>query len=124
VGVGNKFLVKNFLRAYASSGLAFNQEQSTNNNSSGVLIELPFIVKFDFFKYKKTNLQLSTTQSVFYNLTQKNRVRYDGSTNVSWEIINDFSFNTTLYTNYDSHSPATGTPRFDYGIVFGLSYKF
>jgi len=123
-GIGNKFLIRNHLKAYMQTGLSFNEEKSTEDQTTGVLLEIPLTFKLDFFKYKKPNIQFSTTQSIYYSLSQANRYRYDGSINVNWEIIGDFYLNTNLYNNYDSKSPIDGTAKSDYGIVFGLTYKF
>ena len=69
-------------------------------------------------------MQISTTQSMFFSLSEAGRVRYDGNTNFSWELVKDFSFTVNIYNNFDSKPPPGSESKFDYGIVMGLSYKF
>jgi hypothetical protein len=123
VGAGNKLLIRKNLQLQAISGITFNQEVSTSGNSSGFLLEIPFIVRFNFFKYRKPNLQFSAIQSISYSLTQKDRFRYGGDIAFSWELIKDFYWTINPYANFDSQPPE-GNSKSDYGIAVGLSYKF
>lgn len=123
VGGGNKLLVRKNMQLLAISGITFNQELSTSGISSGLLYEIPFILRFNFFKYQKPNLQVSTIQSTFYSLSQKGRVRYSGDLNFSWELIKDFYWTLNPYANFDSQPPE-GNSKSDFGIAVGITYKF
>jgi hypothetical protein len=123
-GIGNKFLLTNSCQAYVISGLTLNQEKSTDGTNSDLLVELPIAFRFDFFKFSKPNLQFTTTQTFYISLSQEGRYRYDGNNTLAWEIIKDFSLSLNIYTSYDSKPPVATSPTTDYGIVFGLSYKF
>jgi len=124
LGGGNKILSREHLEIIAISGIALNQEKSTENEKSGVLYEIPVIFKLNFYKFRNPNLQIGTAQSLFFSLSEKGRVRYEGNTNFSWELVKDFSFTINLYNNFDSKPPPGSLSKFDYGIVMGLSYKF
>ncbi len=124
VGAGNKVLVRNNMELLVTSGLSFNQEKSTEDVKSGVLLEVPIMARFNFFNFQHPNIQISTSQTLFFGLTQKGRVRFSGSTDFSWELIHNFSFTLSLYNNFDNQPPATSPSKTDYGIVMGLSYKF
>jgi len=123
VGAGNKLLITRNLQLLAISGLTFNQELSTSGISRGLLLEIPLIIRFNFFKYRKPNLQISTAQSISYSLSQKDRVRYGGNLAFSWELIKDFYWTINPYANFDSQPPE-GNSKSDFGIAVGLSYKF
>ncbi len=71
IGAGNKLLVRNNLELVAISGLSFNQEKSTTGVKSGVLLEVPVMVRFNFFNFQHPNIQISTSQTLYFGLTQK-----------------------------------------------------
>jgi hypothetical protein len=124
IGPGNKIVIKKDWRLMAATGITFSQEKSTEGVASGLLWEIPVIFQFNFYKFHNPDIQISSTQSVYFSLSQPGRVRYDGNTTFSWQLIRYFYLNTSPYTNYDSKPPAGSTSNFDYGIVVGLSYKF
>ncbi|WP_165761265.1 DUF481 domain-containing protein [Niastella koreensis] len=122
IGGGNKLMVRQYSQLYAITGLVFNQEKSTSGDQSGLLLELPVLLKFNFFKYSQPNIQISTQQTVFFGLTQKGRIRFSGNTSFSWQIIRDFYLTINPYTNFDNQSSETSD--FDYGVSVSVSYKF
>ncbi len=124
IGAGNKVLVRNNMELLIISGLSFNQEKSTEDVKSGVLLEVPVIARFDFFNFQRPNIQISTSQTLFFGLTQKGRIRFSGSTDFSWELVHNFSFTLNLYNNFDNQPPPTSNSKTDFGVVMGLSYKF
>ena len=124
LGPGNKIFIRKTWRLLAATGITFSQEKSTEGVSSGLLWEVPIMFQFNFYKGQHPDIQISSTQSVYFSLSQPGRVRYDGNTTFSWQLIRYFYLNTSPYTNYDSKPPAGSTSNFDYGIVVGLSYKF
>ncbi|HET6996571.1 MAG TPA: DUF481 domain-containing protein [Chitinophagaceae bacterium] len=123
IGGGNKVFLKKDWQLLAISGLVFNVEKSTSGTNSGLLLEIPLIVKFDFFKYRRPDIQINSTQSLFFGLTQKGRVRYDSNTSFSWQLVRYFYFTFSPYANFDSQPPQ-GNSNFDFGVAVSLSYKF
>lgn len=124
IGGGNKLIVKKNLQLLAISGLTFNQEKSTTGVYNGLLIEVPFMLRFDLYQFKNPNIQISTTQTAYIGLTQFGRVRFNGNTSISYEIIHDFSLSFSFYNNYDNQPPSNTASNIDYGIVIGVTYKF
>ena len=124
IGAGNKFITKKRVYAWARTGVVFNQEKSTEGESSGTLEELFLQLEFNFFRFTKPEINVIMTQSIYYSLSQKNRFRNDGETDINWEIFDDFYLNLGCYTNYDSKSPGSNASQFDFGIVFGIKYSF
>src|SRR5436189_4087314 len=123
VGGGNKVFVKKDWQLLALSGLVFNNEKSTSGTNSGLLLEIPLIIKFDFFRYRHPDIQINSTQSLFYGLTQTGRVRYDSNTSFSWQLIRYFYFTFSPYANFDSQPPQVNS-NLDFGLAVSLSYKF
>lgn len=124
IGAGKKLVVRKDLQLLGISGFTFNQETSTDNVTSGLLLEIPLIFKLDFYKFQHPNMQISSTQAIYYSITEKGRFRYEGSTSFSWEIIKDFSLSISPYSNYDTKPPVSTSNKYDFGVVIGLTYKF
>ncbi|MBO9203885.1 MULTISPECIES: DUF481 domain-containing protein [Niastella] len=122
VGGGNKLMVRKYSQLYAITGLVFNQEKSTSDEFSGLLLEVPILLKFNFFKRSHPDIQISSTQTVFFGLTQKGRIRYSGNTSFSWQLIRDFYLTVNPYTNFDNQSSENSD--FDFGVSVSVSYKF
>jgi hypothetical protein len=124
IGGGNKLVVTDDLQLLLITGISFSEEKSTAGQLSGVLLEVPVMVRFNFYKFQHPNLQISTTPTAYFSITDKGRTRIDGNTSIDWEIIRYFNLTLTPYSSYDSKPPSGGGGKFNYGIVFGISYKF
>jgi Protein of unknown function, DUF481 len=124
LGIGNKLIIKKNMRLLVTTGMTFSQEKSIEGVSSGLQLELPVMFQFNYYQFRHPDIQISSTQTIYFGIAQDGRVRYDGSTNFSWQLIRYFYLNLNPYTNFDSHPPAGSSSNFDFGIVFGLSYKF
>ncbi|HVY73949.1 MAG TPA: DUF481 domain-containing protein [Puia sp.] len=123
LGGGNRLVIKTDWQLLAISGITFTQEKSTDGSSGGVQFEIPLMFRFNYYKGHHPDLKISSSQTAYFNLSEKGRFRYEGSTNVSWQIIRYFYLTLSPYTSVDTKPPATGS-TFDFGIVFGLSYQF
>jgi hypothetical protein len=123
-GIGNKLFIEKNWRLLIISGMSYSQEKSTEGVASGLLLEVPVVFQFNFYKFRHPDIQISSNQTVYFSLTQGGRVRYDATTNFSWQLIRYFYLNISPYSNFDNQPPAGSSSTFDYGIVFGLSYKF
>jgi len=123
VGGGNKLFVRPNWVLLATSGIAFNQEKSTSGVASGLLLEIPLSLRFNFFKYRQPNIQISSTQTMFFSLSQSGRMRFNSNTSFSWELVKNFRLNINPYLNYDNQPPE-GNSNYDYGISVGLTFTF
>ncbi len=122
-GAGNKVLVSKYVQLLVLSGITFNQERSTEGEASGLLLEVPLVARFDFFKFKAPNMQIAITPAGYFSLTQKGRIRFEGNFNFAWQLVTDFNLNINPYFNSDNQPPSGGSD-FDYGLVISLSYRF
>lgn len=122
-GIGNKLFVRKDWALMLISGLAFNQEKYTDGTGSGLLLEIPAMVRFNLYKFAHPNLQINTSQGLYIGLTQKGRIRFTGNTSISWQLVKDFWLTVTPYTSYDNQ-PAKGGNTFDFGTAISFSYRF
>ncbi len=124
IGIGNKFITRKVAYAWARTGLVFNQEKSTEEETTGTLTEYYAQLQFNLFKFTKPEIKFDITQTFYAGITEKGRIRSDGTINLSWEIIKDLRLTFEFYDNYDSKPPVSSSSNFDYGIVFGISFVF
>ncbi len=124
VGAGNKLVVRDTWQLMVVSGLTFTQEKSTEDVTSGTLLELPIMLRFNFFKFHHPNIQITALETAYFSLSQKGRFRYDGSINFSWELIRYFYLTFSPYSSFDSQPPSQTSGKFDFGTAISLSYKF
>jgi hypothetical protein len=122
-GVGRKIIASRRQAATLITGFAFNQEANLENAQTTGR-ELMVQGNYDLFSFASPNITVTFVESAFISITGDNRFRLDGNFSVDYEIITDFYVNFQVYHNYDSRSPATGTPNADHGFVAGLRYKF
>ena len=124
IGAGNKLVIKSTWQLLAITGLTFTQEKSTENISRGTLLEVPFMFRFEFYKFRHPDIQMSSSQTGYFGITEAGRIRYSGSTTFSWQLVRYFYLTINPYTNFDSQPPSSASSKFDFGIVVGISYKF
>ena len=122
--MGYSLLSTLYIRSKLISGLVLSQEKSTEGVFTPTQVEVPFTVLFDFFHFAKPDMSLSLSQSLFTGLTDLGRFRQDAQLTLYVKIITDFSFTIQLYDNYDNRPPGANAEKFDYGIVFSLTYMF
>lgn len=125
-GLGSLYslISTNHVRFRTGTAIVFNQELNTEGVHSPNQVEIPLVNTFNFFSFSKPELDLSSTQNIYFSLTTKGRIRHDGQIKLTWKIITDFSINLSFYDNYDSKPPGENAATIDYGVVFGLSYSF
>ena len=104
------------------SGLVFNQEKNLEGTTFPTSLEIPIAINLELYRFRKPEISFIVTQSMFFSLTEKGRIRQDGNFSINWEIIKDLSLNIQLYHNYDSKPIGVGSNSFDYGTVIGLKY--
>jgi hypothetical protein len=124
LGGGCNFITSASVRVKAITGMVFNQELSIEGVESPTQLDIPVMFNFSFFRFSKPDLTVNLQEKLFFGITQKGRIRQDGQLSFNWKFIQDFYINLQFYHNYDNQPPGENSERLDYGIVFGLSYKF
>ena len=123
VGAGNKVFSRKYWLLRAISGISFSEEKSTDGVSSDVLLEIPVILRFDFFKYHHPNIQINASTAGYFGITQAGRVRSESNINFSWEIVRRFYLTLNPYASFDNQAPEQNS-KFDYGMAISISYRF
>lgn len=124
IGGGNKFITNKNIYAWTRLGVVANQEKNTENTRTGTLYELFGQLEFNFFRFTKPEITLTVAEAFYYGLSQKDRIRNDATTTLSYKIIKDLNLTISFYSNYDSQPPSEESRKFDIGTVFGVSYIF
>jgi hypothetical protein len=108
-----------------SVGAAFNSEIGTADTSvvrqstEGVVK-----AKYSLFTYDTPKTSLDVTASYFPSLTEDGRHRVDFNTTFSHELVKDFYFNLSYYTNIDTKPATQDASESDYGIVTSISWTY
>jgi hypothetical protein len=123
-GGGANFFSTEHTRAKLISGIVFSQEKSIEGETKPTQVDVPFYFDFSFFRFSKPDMTVNIKESLFIGLTQKGRIRQDGQFTLSWKLIQDFYINLQFYHNFDNQPPGQNSEKLDYGVVFGLTYKF
>jgi hypothetical protein len=124
IGGGNKFITSRHVYAWTRCGVVFNQEENTEQTSTGTLTELFAHLEFNFFRFTKPELTFNITDAFYYSLSQSGRFRNDTQLDLNWEIIKDLDLIISAYSNFDSQPPSEESRKFDLGIVFSVGYTF
>ncbi len=124
MGAGNKLIVTKNLQLLAVSGISISEEKSTDNFYSGALFEIPAMLRFNYYNFQHPDIQITTSQALYFGVSQAGRIRYSGSTDFSWQLIRNFYFKITLYSNFDNMPPAESSSKTDFGVVLSISYRF
>lgn len=123
-GGGNKFITSKHVYAYTLTGIVINQEKNTDEESSGTLTEAFTQLTFNFFRFTKPDLSFNITEGFYYGIAQDGRIRNDAQVDIDWEIVKDLTLTLSAYINFDSQPPSTESKKLDYGVVFGVGFKF
>ncbi|HLO82850.1 MAG TPA: DUF481 domain-containing protein [Chitinophagaceae bacterium] len=124
LGLMVNLLKHNNFQMRALSGLVINQEKSTDGVVFPTQVEIPVNFYLEFFRFSDPNISITTSQSAYFSITDAGRVRWDGDTRISWEIIDDLAFSLQFYHNFDNRPPSGHDRNWDYGTVVGLKYEF
>ena len=124
MGDGNKLVIRDTWQLYAITGLSVTQEKSTEGVASPTALEIPLMFRFNFYKFQHPDIQISTSWTGYFSLTEKGRFRYDGNTSFSWQLIRYFYLTINPYSSFDTKPPSGTGAEFDFGIAMSLTYKF
>ncbi len=123
LGGGRKFILTTGMQIMSMLGVSLNQELSTAGVND-VQVEIPLGFVMNFYKFSGPNMQITSKNAFYTNLSQKGRVRYEMNTTFAWELIENFDLSWTFYVSYDRKPPNPDAEKTDYGTVVSLSYKF
>ncbi|ATL48709.1 hypothetical protein COR50_16925 [Chitinophaga caeni] len=123
LGTGYEFLKRSRMLASVGTGGILNQEKSLEGDRN-YTFEIPLLLQYDLFLFSSPNLSFSFKQQLYFGISQKGRIREDGETRLSYEVISDLTISLVFYNNYDNQPPAGSVRNFDYNMVVNVGYKF
>ena len=123
-GGGVNFFSTEQTRMKVITGIVFNQEKSIEDVETPTQVDIPVMMNFSFFRFSKPDMTVTLKENLFMGITQKGRIRQDGQLSLNWKLIQDFYINVQFYHNYDNQPPGQNSEKLDFGVVFGLTYKF
>ncbi len=70
--------------------------------------------------FENPNISTTTTLTSYVGLTDRSRLRFDGSTDITWEFISNFKLQLSFYYNYDNKPIESKSSSEDFGTVISL----
>jgi len=124
-GLGRYFKNTNRTKLSGTAGLAFQRTKysdsttglTASENQAAVLLA----ADFRFFRFKKTNLQLSTT--LLPSISEPGRYYFKVNQKFYVKLYKDITWNLSFYGSWDNRPP-NGLPGSDYGTSTGLGWSF
>lgn len=123
-GAGNKLVVRDSWQLYAITGISVTQEKSTEGIVNPTALEIPLMFRFNFYKFQHPDIQITTSWTGYFSLTEQGRFRYDGTTSFSWQLIRYFYLTINPYSSFDTKPPSGTGAKFDFGVAMSITYKF
>ena len=92
-------------------------ETESFNSVEGVLG-----ANYALWRFDTPELELSADLTVYPGITESGRWRGNSNIRLSWEIINDFTWDITYWSTYDNQSQSGSDT--DYGLSTGLGWEY
>lgn len=109
------------LLSYARETYATEATDGSEGRNTG---QVDFGANYDLFRFVFPKTDIKSTLDVIPILSESGRVRIDFDTRISYEVFKDFTLSLRFWDNFDSRNPSSGVKENDYGLSFGLGYKF
>lgn len=108
-----------------SLGVALNSELGTSDTSVNAR-SAEGVVKanYSLFQYTSPKTDLNTTITYYPSFTETGRHRVDFNVKFRHELVKDFFFDISYYTNIDTKPATQDAAKSDYGIVTSISWSY
>lgn len=124
VAFGRRFIQRSDSELTGFIGVAFNQEWATSDEDSQQTVEGVLGSQWRIFRFNDPETSLASSFIFYPSLSQSGRRRAELNVTLSRELIEDLTFDVSLYDSYDNEPPDEAAQTSDYGIVTSLGYKF
>jgi hypothetical protein len=122
IGAGYNLVVTDRQRLLALSGIVQNSEKSIESNDVVSNFEWPVSLQHTVYSFLSPNLTSSTSLTSFVGITEKGRLRFDASTDITWEFIKNVDLQLSIYYNFDNKVVEGKLSQKDYGTVLSLIF--
>ena len=119
---GKYFVQTPTMRFDINAGLAASTEDRTDDTTRQSMEGL-IRSSFDIYQLNIPTTRLSASVSIYPGITESGRFRVNTQITLRNELIRDFFWDLTFYSNFDNQ-PAEGAEREDYGIITSLGASF
>ncbi|MFI5218957.1 MAG: DUF481 domain-containing protein [Bacteroidia bacterium] len=119
-GGGNNLVQSDRQRLLVLTGILQNSEKNIETNDVVSNFEWPATIRHTIYSFASPDLTSATEISSYVGITEKGRYRFDASTDITWEFINNVSLQLSFYYNYDNKVVEGKTSQKDYGTVLSL----
>jgi len=124
-GFGGRFLIdSNRSRLGLAGGLAVGHEEQTDSPDSERTIEALANLRYDVFRFKTPETNLSIELTVYENLQDTSRLRSELGADIAKEIVKDFWVTLDGYYSYDREPPSDEPENSDYSVTLEIEWKF
>jgi hypothetical protein len=122
LGGGNSLINTNFTRLNTALGLQATRENSGGDNQNN--LEAFLVGNYKVFIYDDPEVSIDLSAQLIPSLSTLGRVRTRISSNLKWEVFNDFYLKWTFYFNSDSQPLSETAEKYDWAVtLLGLEYK-
>ena len=122
-GYGKNTLQTNKNVLSFNSGLSANRELKEGLENATTNLEAYFQGSYSFFIYETPKSNITILYTIYPGITNWGRIRYDGSINLSQDIIKDFKITLSFKNDFDN-KPAEGASKSDFNLVLSIGYTF
>jgi hypothetical protein len=122
MGGGKSLIRTNFTNFHLAGGAQFNRETSKGEEQFNIegIVETNYSV----FIYDDPEVSFELKVDVIPSFTNIGRVRSNITSNLKWEVFNDFYLKWTFYYSFDNRPLDAGASKTDWAInMLGIEYK-
>lgn len=122
LGAGNSVIRTNFANLNVAGGLQVNRENTAEidqYNLEGIVY-----ATYSMFVYDDPEISFDLTTSLIPSINDPGRIRNNITSNLKWEIFNDFFLKWSFYFSYDNRPLSETAAKFDWAVsLLGVEYK-
>jgi hypothetical protein len=120
-GGAGRYLVQTNNKLFSAFlGLTANMEYFAGAEKRKDDLEGVMSAAYEWFRFDTPKLDFQTSLYAFPALSGGRRWRLDFDARLSYEIFKDFTIGISVFDNYDSRSPSTGSWTNDWGLTTSL----
>ena len=122
VGGGKSLIRTNFINFHLAGGAQFNRE--TSKGVEQFNLESVVETKYSVFIYDDPEVSFDIKVDLIPSLTDIGRVRSNITSNLKWEVFNDFYLKWSFYYTHDNRPLSETAAKSDWAVtLLGVEYK-
>lgn len=122
-GFGRFLLRDSHQELGALAGLVVTEERLADGSRQSSLEGL-IQSRYDLFRFKDPEIDLSLDLRLYPSLSVSGRVRAEATGNARYEVVKDLYYDLSYTQSYDSKPQSTDASKTDWSVVTSIGYKF